>query len=97
MMRFPSFSRRYDRYQYSPPNYIAPPIKETPLEPVPAIESSEGEKKENRTLDGSPLIEIFGISLYFDDILLVCLIFFLFQEDVDDPWLYISLLLLLLS
>lgn len=41
--------------------------------------------------------EIFGIKLYYDDILLICLIFFLYQEDVDDPYLFIALVLLLLS
>lgn len=43
------------------------------------------------------LFEIFGIKLYYDDILLICLIFFLYQEDVDDPYLFIALILLLLS
>lgn len=55
------------------------------------------EKKETREKQESPFIEIFGISLYFDDILLICIIFFLFQEGIDDEWLYIALILLLLS
>lgn len=41
--------------------------------------------------------EIFGIKLHFDDILLVCLLFFLYSEGVKDEWLFISLILLLLS
>ena len=41
--------------------------------------------------------EIFGLKLYFDDILLICLIFFLYQEGVKDDELFISLILLLLS
>lgn len=41
--------------------------------------------------------EIFGIKLYFDDILIICLIFFLYTQDVNDPFLFIALLLLLLS
>lgn len=44
-----------------------------------------------------PLFQLFGINLYFDDILLVCLIFFLYQEGVKDEGLFISLILLLLS
>lgn len=42
-------------------------------------------------------IEIFGIKLYFDDILIIALIFFLYNEGVKDNFLFISLILLLLS
>ena len=41
--------------------------------------------------------EIFGLKLYFDDILLICMIFFLYNEGVQDQMLFISLILLLLS
>lgn len=41
--------------------------------------------------------DIFGIHLYFDDILILCLLFFLYQEEVNDQFLFIALLLLLLS
>ncbi len=41
--------------------------------------------------------EIFGIKLHFDDILLICLLFFLYNEGVNDQLLFISLILLLLS
>ena len=43
------------------------------------------------------VFEILGIKLHSDDILLICLIFFLFQEGVKDEYLFISLVLLLLS
>ncbi|MCI9287353.1 MAG: hypothetical protein HFJ57_05235 [Clostridia bacterium] len=55
---------------------------------------SEARSNEN---EDSPLFQLFGINLYFDDILLVCLIFFLYQEGVKDEGLFISLILLLLS
>ena len=45
----------------------------------------------------SALFEVFGMKLYFDDILLICLIFFLYNEGVQDQYLFISLILLLLS
>lgn len=48
-------------------------------------------------IDEQPLFEIFGIKLYFDDILLICLIFFLYNEGVQDQYLFIALILLLLS
>ena len=41
--------------------------------------------------------EIFGITLHFDDVLLICLLFFLYNEGVNDQFLFISLILLLLS
>ena len=42
-------------------------------------------------------LEIFGIKLLFDDILLLCLIFFLYTEGVTDQLLFMCLILLLLS
>lgn len=41
--------------------------------------------------------ELFGLKLYYDDILLMCLLFFLYNEGVQDDELFISLILLLLS
>lgn len=41
--------------------------------------------------------EIFGLKLYSDDLLLICLIIFLYNEGVKDQFLFISLILLLLS
>lgn len=43
------------------------------------------------------LFEFLGVKLYFDDVLLICLIFFLYQEGVKDKDLLITLILLLLS
>lgn len=43
------------------------------------------------------IFEIFGIKLHYDDILLICLIFFLYNEGVKDEFLFIALILLLLS
>ena len=44
-----------------------------------------------------PIIEIFGIRLYFDDILILSLLLFLYEEGVKDEMLFICLILLLLS
>lgn len=44
-----------------------------------------------------PILEILGIKLYFDDILILGLLFFLYTEGVKDEILFISLILLLLS
>lgn len=55
------------------------------------VENKEKETSENE------IFEIFGIKLHFDDILLICLIFFLYNEGVKDQYLFISLILLLLT
>ncbi len=44
-----------------------------------------------------PVLEILGLKLYLDDILIISLLYFLYEEDVKDETLFISLLLLLLS
>ncbi|MBR3002571.1 MAG: hypothetical protein IKF38_03285 [Clostridia bacterium] len=49
-------------------------------------------KKENE-----PFINIFGIDLYSDDILILCILLSLYLEGVKDEMLFISLILLLLS
>lgn len=43
------------------------------------------------------VFEIFGLKLFFDDILLICILFFLYNEGVKDQGLFIALILLLLS
>lgn len=43
------------------------------------------------------IFEIFGIKLYFDDLIILCVLFFLYQQNVKDEMLYIILLLLLFS
>lgn len=47
--------------------------------------------------DDEKYFEILGLKLYNDDILLLCLLFFLYKEEVKDPYLFIALILLLLS
>ena len=42
-------------------------------------------------------IEILGIKLFTDDIIIICLIIFLYNEGVKDQFLFIALILLLLS
>lgn len=43
------------------------------------------------------LFDLFGLKIYFDDILLVSLLYFLYSEGVKDDSLFIVLILLLLS
>lgn len=68
------------------------------------IEYSNKSKYESKRKEKTPankakdnFIELFGINLYFDDILIICLLFFLYQEKVKDTELFICLILLLLT
>lgn len=58
--------------------------------------SKKNNQKSSINMDNY-FFELFGLKLYFDDILLICLIFFLYEEGVKDDELFISLILLLLS
>ena len=44
-----------------------------------------------------PIFEMFGIHLFLDDIIIICILIFLYKEEVKDQMLYIILFLLLLS
>lgn len=52
-------------------------------------------ESENRYYE--QFFEVFGIKLYFDDLLILALLFFLYKEDSHDDYLYIILIMLLLG
>ena len=109
-MMFPPFYRYpyYRNYPYYNTHYnirqntknIKNEKKEEPKKESKKETSSSSESRKT-SLDDSinekPLFEIMGIKLYFDDILILCLIFFLYQEGTDDAFLMIALVLLLMS
>ena len=47
--------------------------------------------------NNSYLFEIFGLKIFLDDALIICLLFFLYQEQVKDDGLFIVLILLLIT
>ena len=61
------------------------------------LEKTKKISNKSEKVEETHLFEILGIKLYFDDILLICLIFFLYNEGVQDQYLFIVLILLLLS
>ncbi len=105
------FYKRYSRYGYRYPYTYSSKsgYKEKTQhsnESYSKINSNQKEKEAKTDLNckastnentDAPLFQLFGISLYFDDVLLVCLILFLYQEGVKDEGLFIALILLLLS
>ena len=58
--------------------------------PINAKDSENFESSES-------FFEIFGLKLYLDDILIICILFFLYSEKVQDDELFICLILLLFS
>ena len=44
-----------------------------------------------------PFFNIFGIELYMDDLLLLCILFSMYKEGIKDQMLFMCLLLLLFS
>lgn len=69
------------------------------LDTLPSLSDSDTRQSDSNDISNKkdPLLEIFGINLFFDDILIICLLFFLYSEGVKDEMLFIALILLLLS
>lgn len=47
--------------------------------------------------ENSPVLEILGLKLYLDDIIILSLLFLLYKEDVQDEIIFLILVLLLLT
>lgn len=67
-------------------------------EPVAISENEKRYQGDSEPLASEkPIFEMFGIKLYIDDILILCLLYFLYEENVKDDMLFMVLLLLLIS
>ena len=90
-MRQPShFSPSFPIPRFFPPKR---PVVNTKLNENTFTASPVQPKKENN----SSSINIFGMNLEIDDILILGILFFLYTEGVKDQSLYIILIMLLLS
>ena len=104
MYNYPYFSFPYFR-RYTVPSYNyysknTTSIKKNSHESSQEFcnKSSSNIKKDNIDRDeNESYFDLFGLKLYNDDLLLIGLIFFLYKEDVKDQYLFIALILLLLS
>ena len=59
--------------------------------------SDSTEKVSEEKEPSETFFEIFGLKLFFDDILIICILYFLYTEKIKDEELFICLILLLLS
>lgn len=99
MFRLPFYGYPYN---YSYYKYYNKPInniqnyenkKENSITNSPIISNTINQNK-NET---QAIFELFGIKIYTDDLIILGLLYFLYQEKVKDEMLYIILVLLLLS
>lgn len=99
--RMPYYRRYRPYYGNSAQTKIPTESENTQLNISKKDEPKQYEKKctEKREYlsDNSQVFNIMGITLHFDDILIICLLFFLYSEGVKDEMLFIALILLLLS
>lgn len=89
---FHNKTNAYEKYSPNNLNEIGSRIKSG--EQYSSNNSNESENSQNTH---EPFFSIFGIDLYFDDILILALLLFLNNEDVKDSYLYIVLIMLLLN
>lgn len=61
------------------------------------IDQNQRNSNNKQKTKSTDYLEILGIKLHFDDILLILLIYFLYTEGVKDIYLFFVLILLLLS
>ena len=96
--KFPYFPAFNNRYTYPMKNNFKEPIKEINTNSN-SKKSEDSKNRDNAYSDESSecFFEIFGLKLYFDDVLIICILFFLYTEGVQDQELFICLILLLLS
>ena len=83
----------YDRY-FNP--YVLPI---NPYINYQKVNNKNNNKKHcnNDKYNNENIIEVFGLKLRFDDVLIICILLFLFNENVSDNYLILSLIMLLLS
>lgn len=110
MPRFPYMNFPFPSYKTTPKSFgriyntqnsivnsnnHTPSIISNPIVNDAPKKEEEKNKSNNNTADY--LFDLFGLKIYYDDILLISLIYFLYSEGVKDDGLFLVLILLLLS
>lgn len=96
MPRYPGY---FTPFQYYKPYNYRPPIPPSSSSQVQQFQSPP--KAENpdtkKNFETNVWLDLFGIKLYFDDVLILSLLFCLYKEQVKDEGLFLALLMLLIS
>lgn len=96
MPRFPGFGYPYQYYR--PYNYKSyTPVNEPVVTPQEVSKPSPPPPPKSVKSTDPIWFDLFGIKLYFDDVLILSLLFFLYKEEVKDECLFLALVLLLIS
>ncbi len=99
MFRFPFYGYPYN-YPYYKPYNIYYNNNDKQLEnkiEKNSITNTDNVSNTTNSNNESNIFEIFGIKLYLDDLIILGILFFLYEQNVKDEMLYIILFLLLLS
>ena len=106
MSIFPPFNNYYFNYKKNNFNYLKNNDFYSKKNQINSKKIEKNQKKseklENNNFSDNfdnykYFFNLFGLNLYFDDVLIICILFFLYNEQVHDEELFICLLLLLLS
>lgn len=100
MFRFPYYNYSYNPYYKYYNKYHNTPHIQTDKKENSITNSNEFSNTITRK--SSPeseqaIFEILGIKIYLDDLIILGILFFLYQQNVNDEFLYIILFLLLFS
>ena len=105
MFRFPYYGYPYNYYKYyNHYNTFNQQIAKSEIdnsEKKESITNSETISNTNNSKRSSnsdqAIFEIMGIKLYLDDLIILGVLYFLYEQNVKDEMLYIILFLLLIS
>lgn len=96
---------KFSRYRFPFPyfnpyrknNYYLNSYSQIPNNNCNNTSHCKNQTSSSNTSDNDVWLELFGIKLYFDDVLILSLLFFLYKENVKDDGLFLALVLLLIS
>lgn len=105
MFRFPYYGYPYNYYKYyNHYNNLNQQIAKSEIDNSEKKESITNSEKISNTnnskrssISDQAIFEIMGIKLYLDDLIILGVLYFLYEQNVKDEMLYIILFLLLIS
>ena len=87
----------YKNYSRVPPYYPPPTTPEVCQTNKNSDSLNNNSQKNKSNKNDNYLFDLLGLKIYYDDVLLVSLLYCLYSEGVKDDGLFIVLILLLLS
>ena len=91
---YSKYQSTYNPYHCNKESYN---ILETTNSKILTKSPLEDKKNNSKSNTDNYLFELFGLKLYIDDVIIISILFFLYEEGIKDNELFISLLLLLLT